>query len=78
MRLPPRPSLFFVRALSLAAPGYGVARTAAGASRGLDRRESSPRSSDTSPEFRRSAQEAAFPSRRHLDVLFAGFGAELF
>ncbi|KAJ1174234.1 hypothetical protein NDU88_006056 [Pleurodeles waltl] len=77
MRLPLRPSLLFVRALSLTAPVHGVARTTTGASRDLVCRESGPGSSDTSPELRRSAQGAAFLPHPHLDALFAGCGAEL-
>ncbi|KAJ1186995.1 hypothetical protein NDU88_003774 [Pleurodeles waltl] len=78
MPLLPRPSLLFVRALFLTAPAHGVARKAAGSSRDLVCREIGPGSSDTSPETRGSAQGVAFPPHPHLDVLFAGCGAELF
>ncbi|KAJ1124651.1 hypothetical protein NDU88_003100 [Pleurodeles waltl] len=78
MQLPPRQSLLSIRALPLTAPVHGVARTAAGASRDPVGQESGPGSSDTSPELRRSAQGTAFLPRPHLDVLFAGCGAELF
>ncbi|KAJ1124274.1 hypothetical protein NDU88_002735 [Pleurodeles waltl] len=78
MRLRPRLSFPFVRALLLAVPTCRGARTAAGASRSQVCRESGPGSSDTSPELRRLVQGPAFFPRPHLDVIFASCGAELF
>ncbi|KAJ1132085.1 hypothetical protein NDU88_010415 [Pleurodeles waltl] len=54
------------------------ARTTAGVSRSQVCHESGPGSSGTSPELRRPALGAVFSPRPHLDVVFAGCGAELF
>ncbi|KAJ1090245.1 hypothetical protein NDU88_003380 [Pleurodeles waltl] len=78
IRLQPCPSFLLACAVLHAVPTRAVARTAAGDSRSQVCRESGPGSSGTSPELRRSALEAAFSPRPHLDVIFAGWGAELF
>ncbi|KAJ1193858.1 hypothetical protein NDU88_003154 [Pleurodeles waltl] len=74
----PRPSSLLARGLLPAAPTRGVARTAAGVPRSQVCSESGPGSSGTSPELRQPALGAAFSPRPHLDVVFAGCGAELF
>ncbi|KAJ1127269.1 hypothetical protein NDU88_005672 [Pleurodeles waltl] len=78
IRLQPRPWSLLARGLLPAVPTRGMARTAAGALRSQVCRDNGLGSSGTSPELRRPTLGAAFSPRPHLDVVFAGCGAELF